>query len=60
MTQSDLFRSGRLLVVDFADTSNPWMRLWRRVLPNGRASTTLDTVLTAFGQAGRELGIIAH
>ena len=27
----------RTLVVDFEKTSNPWYRLWRVVLPNGRA-----------------------
>ncbi len=35
-----------VLVVDFDETSNPWMRLWRLALPNGRDLTLADDVLT--------------
>jgi hypothetical protein len=35
-----------VLVVDFAETSNPWMRLWRVVLPDGQHPTATDNVLT--------------
>jgi hypothetical protein len=35
-----------VLVVDFDETSNPWMRLWRLALPNGRDLTAADNVLT--------------
>ena len=36
----------RVLVVDFDQTANPWMRLWRLVLPDGGTSTAVDSVLT--------------
>ncbi len=35
----------RALVVDFTSTANPLYRLWRLVLPDGRAATTGDDVL---------------
>jgi hypothetical protein len=35
-----------VLVVDFDETSNPWMRLWRQALPNGRDLTVADNALT--------------
>lgn len=35
-----------VLVVDFDETSNPWMRLWRLALPNGRDLAVADNVLT--------------
>jgi hypothetical protein len=34
------------LIVDFDQTSNPWMRIWRLALPNGRALTIADEALT--------------
>lgn len=36
----------RVLVVDFDETSNPWMRLWRLLLPDGRQPAVADEVLT--------------
>ena len=35
-----------VLVVDFDETSNPWMRLWRLALPNGRDLTVAADLLT--------------
>jgi hypothetical protein len=35
-----------VLVVDFDQTANPWMRVWRVVLPDGRDPTTADNVLS--------------
>ncbi len=35
----------RVLVVDFDETSNPWMRLWRLALPDGRQAAVADEVL---------------
>jgi len=35
-----------VLVVDFDQTSNPWMRVWRVLLPDGRTPTAADSVLT--------------
>ncbi|MEM9562725.1 MAG: hypothetical protein AAGA93_08925 [Actinomycetota bacterium] len=36
----------RTLIVDFADTPNPWYQLWRRVLPDHQRIATADVVLT--------------
>jgi hypothetical protein len=36
-----------VLVVDFADTANPWYRLARIVLPDGRAASAADEVVLA-------------
>jgi len=38
----------RALVVDFDRTANPWMRLWRLALPDGRSPTTADGILSLF------------
>lgn len=35
-----------VLIVDFDHTSNPWMRVWRLVLPDGRHLTAADQLLT--------------
>jgi hypothetical protein len=35
-----------VLVVDFDQTANPWMRVWRVILPDGRDPTTADDVLS--------------
>ena len=37
----------RVLVVDFDETSNPWMRWWRLLLPDGREPAVADELLTA-------------
>lgn len=37
----------RVLVVDFDETSNPWMRWWRLLLPDGRQPAVADELLTA-------------
>jgi hypothetical protein len=37
----------RTLVVDFAETGNPWVRLARLVLPDGRSPTATDSLLLA-------------
>jgi hypothetical protein len=37
----------RVLVVDFDRTANPWVRLWRLALPNGRAPSATDGILLA-------------
>ena len=37
----------RVLVVDFDETSNPWMRWWRLLLPDGREPAVDDELLTA-------------
>ena len=34
-----------VLVVDFEDTGNPWVQLWRLALPDGRQPTPTDSVL---------------
>lgn len=34
-----------VLVVDFEDTGNPWVQLWRLALPHGRRPTPTDSVL---------------
>ncbi len=34
-----------VLVVDFDQTANPWMRLWRLALPDGRTPTPADGIL---------------
>ncbi len=36
-----------VLVADFERTGNPWVQLWRLVLPDGRTPTAGDTVLLA-------------
>jgi hypothetical protein len=36
-----------VLVVDFDRTGNPWVQLWRLLLPDGRTSTAADAALLA-------------
>lgn len=36
-----------VLVVDFDRTGNPWVQLWRLLLPDGRTPTAADAVLLA-------------
>ena len=45
-TTIDAITRRHVLVVDFDETGNPWMRLWRLALPNGRDLTLADDVLT--------------
>jgi hypothetical protein len=47
-----------VLVVDFDQTSNPWMRVWRVLLPDGRAPTAADSVL-AIVWIGAVLALVA-
>ncbi|MEM9654255.1 MAG: hypothetical protein AAGA65_19335 [Actinomycetota bacterium] len=36
----------RTLIVDFAETNNPWFQLWREVLPDHQRMDPIDVVLT--------------
>jgi hypothetical protein len=36
-----------VLVVDFDHTTNPWVRAWRLLLPDGRAASSADEALLA-------------
>jgi hypothetical protein len=45
-TEVEAITRRHTLVVDFMNTSNPWYRAWRHVLPDGRSPTTADNVLT--------------
>jgi hypothetical protein len=42
----------RVLVVDFEQTSNPFVRLWRLALPDGRTPTSADGLLLAVWTVG--------